>query len=271
MKYVPRTPREGINVSKEHPLVEAGTLLLALSAIFIAVTAILIFLVELVVWLVPPDAEARVLSTWTPSDLAPVAADDGRAVKTEELLARLASHWTDAPYTFRLRVSDSETPNAMAMPGGLIIVTTGLLDRVDSENELAFVLGHELGHFRNRDHIRHLGRGIAIALLFAVIGSSEGSADFGLLVTDLTFRSFSREQESDADAFGLDIVYEEYGHVNESWRFFYRLIEEEGENSDLLIYLSTHPSSSERSDELKSLARFNVYPLQGSLTELAWQ
>ena len=46
----------------------------------------------------------------------------------------------------------------------------GLLENVESENELAFVLGHELGHFRNRDHLRGLGRGIAFSLVLVAGG-----------------------------------------------------------------------------------------------------
>ncbi len=269
MKYVPRTPRDDVNVSDEHPLTEAAILTLGLGIVFAVVAAAIIFFVDLVIVLVPPETEARVLESWTPSYLKPPSQDDRRVDVTRNLLQRLASHWRDAPYRFRLEVTDSEDANAMALPGGLIIVTTGLLDRVETENELAFLLGHELGHFRNRDHLRGLGRGVALSLVLLAIGASDGAASLGLVVTDLTARGFSRQQESDADNFGLQIVYAEYGHVNQSWRLFDRLLEEEGADG-LLVYLSTHPSSDDRIDQLKLYARRHDWPLEGPTKVTGW-
>ena len=68
-----------------------------------------------------------------------------------------------------------------------MIVTAGLLEKVESENELAFIIGHELGHFRNRDHIRGLGRGLAIGILItAVSGNDGGGAQLGATIAPVT-------------------------------------------------------------------------------------
>ena len=164
MRYVAKKPREGINVSDVHPLVEAGTLIAGLTAIFIAIALLLIFLIEIALYFVTAETEARLFADWLPEDLVTISPSDDRLYETQMLVNRLAEHWADSPYTFRVEVDDSGAANAMALPGGLIIVTQGLLDEVESENELAFVLGHELGHYRNRDHLRALGRGIVLAL-----------------------------------------------------------------------------------------------------------
>ena len=193
MKFVPRAPREGINVSQEHPLREAAVLIGGLSAIFAVVALLLVYIVDLAIVAVSPETEARLFSGWTPIDVEPIASDDPRAEKAAAILHRLEAHWLEREYDFRLIVAEDDMPNALAVPGGLIIVTTGLLDEVGSENELSFVLGHELGHFQNRDHLRGIGRGIAFTLLFAAISSSEGGVDFGLAIADLTLRGFSRE------------------------------------------------------------------------------
>ena len=263
MKFVPRAPREGINVSADHPLKEAAILIVGLSAIFALIATAVILFVDLVIVLVPADTEARVLGAWVPDGLTTDTTENTRVNEARALLQRLASHWPDAPYTFRLEVTESPEPNAMALPGGLIVVTSALFDGVETENELAFVLGHELGHFRNRDHIRRLGRGVALALLFAVVGGGEGGADLGIVVTDLTLRGFSRDQESDADRFGLEIVQAEYGHVDDSWSFFQRLIGAARPDSDLFVYLSTHPAAGERIEEMQSYARQKGWPLEG--------
>ncbi len=270
MKFIPKKPREGINVSDVHPLTEAGTLILGLSLIFAAIVLTIVFFVDLVLTFVSTETEVQLFSNWTPNGLVAVKAHDGRESQTRALVERLAHHWPDSPYTFRLEVSESETPNAMALPGGLIIVTTALLDRVETENELAFVLGHEFGHFRNRDHIRQLGRGVALGILFAALRFNDGGGSLGVGIADLTMRGFSREQESDADNFGLEIVYAEYGHVDESWRFFDRIFRDEYGNPEIVTYFSTHPSRSDRIDDLKSYARKNGWPLTGPITRLTW-
>lgn len=270
MRFVPRQPREGINVSDVHPLAEAGALIVGLSLIFAAIVLALLFFVEFVLLFVSPGAEADIFLDWTPDDLVSVTEDDSRVVETQALVARLTAHWPDSPYTFRVEVSDDEDPNAIALPGGLIIVTTALLDSVETENELAFVLGHELGHYRNRDHIRMLGRSIVTGIVFAVLHSTEGDVSLGFTISDLALRGFSRNQESDADSFGLQIVYDEYGHVDESWRFFDRMIDDDHKATGLLNYLSTHPATDERVEDLKSYARSRGWPLTGAITGLSW-
>ena len=271
MRYVPKQPREGINVSDTHPLVEAGTLVVGLTAIFIVIVLALIFLIEVALYFVPAEKEAELFRDWLPDDLVTVSPGDERLHKTQLLVDRLAFHWADSPYEFRVEIDDSDVANAMALPGGLIIVTQGLLDQVESENELAFVLGHELGHYRNRDHIRALGRGIVFSLFFAVATGSSDAAGLGLNVSDLALRSFSRKQESRADEFALAMVYTQYGHVNEAWRLFERWDDEDKSILDLVTYLSTHPQAGDRVESLESLAIREGWPMQGRVTALQWQ
>ncbi|MEM7613101.1 MAG: M48 family metallopeptidase [Pseudomonadota bacterium] len=267
MRYTPRQPDEGINVSKTHPLVEAGTLVLGLTAFFVIATILLVYLVEIMLRLVSVETETRWFAGWVPDDVVAIEDEDPRTTQTRALLQRLTTHWADANYEFRLNVEESDMPNAMALPGGLIIVTTALLDSVETENELAFVLGHELGHFRNRDHIRQLGRATVLSLFFTAITQGSSSGNFGFNITDLTLRNFSREQESEADQFGLSIVYAEYGHVNDAWRFFDRVSDIVGDGGMLRDYLDTHPQPDSRIDALKAYARANGWPLEGQLRE----
>ncbi len=269
MKFVPRKPREGINVSDVHPLVEAGTLVVGLTAIFAVIAVVLIFIIEIALYFVPAEIEAKLFSDWLPDDLVTVSPNDERLYQTQLLVDRLASHWAEAPYAFRVEIDDSSMSNAMALPGGLIIVTQGLLDQVESENELAFVLGHELGHFRNRDHLRALGRGIIISLVFAVLTGND-VAGLGIKAADITLRGFSREQESRADEFGLAVVYSEYGHVNQASRLFERWQESSGELSPFVTYLSTHPEAGDRVEKLRALASRDGWETDGEITPLSW-
>ncbi len=269
MRHVPRQPREGINVSATHPLVEAGTLVAGLTAIFIAIVLLLIFLIEVVLYFVPAEKEAALFRDWLPVDLVTVSPADERLYQAQLLVDRLAVYWEESPYEFRVEIDDSAVANAMALPGGLIVVTQGLLDAVESENELAFVIGHELGHFRNRDHLRALGRGIVLSMFFAVTTGSDVSG-LGIKVSDLALRGFSRRQEHAADEFGLAIVHRHYGHLDEAWRLFERWHESEGNASDIVAYTSTHPQPDDRIRQLESLAQREGWSMVGEVTPLRW-
>jgi Zn-dependent protease with chaperone function len=269
LRYVPKRIREGINVTDVHPLADAGALIVGLTAIAVVIVLALIFLIEVALYFVPVETEARLFSSWLPEDLTAISPVDDRLYETQLLAERLASNWADAPFEFRVEVEDAEVANAMALPGGLIIVTRGLLDDVASENELAFVLGHELGHYRNRDHLRALGRGVVLALFFRVVTGGD-VAGIGINVADITLRSFSRKQEARADEFGLAVVNAEYGHVNEAWRLFQRWDSNTDAADDAIPYLSTHPKPGDRVRQMQELADREGWSEQGTITELPW-
>jgi len=206
---------------------------------------------------------------WLPDDLITVSLDDERLNETQQLVDRLAQHWPDSPYEFRVEISDSDMPNAMALPGGLIVVTAGLLDQVESENEFAFVLGHELGHFKNRDHMRALGRGLVLAIFFTAI-SGDDVAGIGIKTADLALRGFSRRQETEADRFGLMVVNAEYGHVDEAWRLFERWDVRDNKFTGFVTYLSTHPETGERIVDMKAHAAAEEWLADGNITPINW-
>lgn len=271
MKFIPRRAADGVNVSREHPLTEAGVLIAGVGLLVAAATVVLFFLVDIVLWFVPAEREAALFDAWLPADIETVSYDDPRLVGLEELVDRLARHWPESAYDFRVEIDDSPAVNAMAFPGGLIVVTSGLLDAVESENELAFVIGHEMGHFHNRDHIRQLGRGVAVSMLFAALGYANANTGVSASIADLAARGFSRRQERRADEFGLAMVQSEYGHVAEAWRFFERIGGESPSFVDMASYLSTHPSPDDRVERLIALAAANGWPVSGPVTGIRWR
>jgi Zn-dependent protease with chaperone function len=148
----------------------------------------------------------------------------------------------------------------------VIAVTNALLESVESENELAFVLGHELGHFHNRDHLRGLGRGIAFSLLLVAVGVGGGGSAVQLasLAGQFAQRDFSRDQEIEADRFGLALLAAEYGHVSGAAAFFEHLPEREGPlEGGLASYFSTHPVNADRIQALHEVASEMGWELRG--------
>jgi len=267
--FKPRAPRDDVNVSPTHPLKEAAQLVVGTCLLFALAVGLIASGVDLIVRLVPPSAESRVFRSLGAELMARTTNDglDEPAKRLQGLLDRLASHWPDAPYQFRVGITRSEDPNAVALPGGLILVTSALLDQAESENELAFVLGHELGHFRGRHHLRRLGRSVVWGMVLAVaLGSTQTTPDLATLSGGLAARGFDREHERQADRFGLELVQAEYGHVAGAGRFFERLEREASPGANLTAYLSTHPSSRHRIEELRAFARERGFALDGELT-----
>jgi predicted Zn-dependent protease len=184
----------------------------------------------------------------------------------EQLIDRLETNLTpkekkDRNYNI-IYIPDA-TVNAMAIPGDTIVIYRGLLESIESENELMMVLGHELGHFVHRDHLRRLGK---LLILQTTISYFFGDlAGFATSTIEAIGNAhYSQTQEREADAFGLNLLDRTYGHVGGATDFFARLSRET--RLDLGI-LSTHPDPAERVKLLKKLIEVKNYPIK-SLTPL---
>jgi beta-barrel assembly-enhancing protease len=268
--FEPRTPREDVNVSPTHPLVEAGWLIGAALLAGVLLAALAFGVAEVVCRWLPPDLEVRIFA-----DAFDVVADGAAAEETprsraaRDLTERLAAHWSANPYRFRVFVVDAPEPNAFALPGGGIGLTRGLLDHVENENELAFVIGHEIGHFAARDHIRALGRGLVLSLLLQSVGLFGASDAVPGLASDLASRGFARDQEREADAFALDLVAKEYGHAGGADGFFGRLPDAKARFGDrAAVWFHTHPLTEARIRALHERAAERSVPLAGELRAL---
>jgi Zn-dependent protease with chaperone function len=275
VKFDPALPDDTVNVGATHPLREAVTLIVGIALVGFLAFVALAAVVELVVPRISPGLEVRIFSRpEVVSALAPDAPEspDPRRAELGRLLGRVAGHWSENPYQLRVVIFEEATPNALAFPGGLVVVTTGLLDSVASENELAFVLAHEVGHFRNRDHLRGIGRALAFAVVVGAfgIGGSGGAAELALVAGRLTEAGFSRDQESDADEFALGLVQAEYGHVTGASGFFGRLPRPDNAvEREIEDYLSTHPLSEERIEAMRELADARGWRTDGRVVPLS--
>ncbi len=264
MRWVPRRVRADVNVSPVHPLREALVLVAGVAGAGVLLAFIVGLFADLLAPRIPTSWEIRLFPDFLLLTEGKAEGQDRRQETLEALLARLASHWPDNPYDLRIGALEAAAPNAIALPGGRILVTSALLETVESENELAFVLGHEMGHFRGRDHLRRLGRGLTLGLLRVALPGNGSGADLFGLAASLTNRSFSRGQEEEADAFGLALVAAEYGTVASAWDFFERLPAPGSRlERDLAGYLSTHPLGEERMMRLSRLASERGWEMEG--------
>lgn len=164
----------------------------------------------------------------------------------------LDSHRPKLPWQFN--VVNTSQVNAFALPGGKISITRGLLAKMGSEDEMASVLGHEIGHVAARHSVAQYTRGMLISL--AVVGVSAALADskyrhVGSLVAGvagtLLMLSYSRDQERQADELGYAYMtragYNPKGQV-QTFMIFKSL--EKSEPGFIRAMLASHPLTNER-------------------------
>jgi Zn-dependent protease with chaperone function len=264
VSFDPRVPRDDVNASKTHPLADAWWLVIGAAAAGLALAIVALAFAEVLTRALPASLEARLFG-----GLASAEGDHPRAAAARGLLARLAGHWPENPYELQLSVLDDETPNAFALPGGSITVTRGLLEQVESENELAFVLGHEIGHFAGRDHLQAIGRAVVLSLTLSAVFGSVGAEAVPALASDLAGKGYDRGQERAADRFGLELVEREYGHVAGADRFFARLPDAKARLGDrAAAWFATHPVSEKRIAALHRFAAEKGWREAGPLAPL---
>lgn len=267
MRFEPTLPDDRVNISPQHPLRDAALLVLGISATAVAIVLVIAVSVDLLVPYIPPVAESKLFSFFDSEDDANEdAEEDLREKQVQNLMERLAAGWEDNPYAFRVSVLDQSEPNAFAVPGGRIVITSGLLESVSSESELAFVLGHEIGHFKQRDHLRGLGRGLAIGLTLSILDLGGAGGAFELLsgATGIASRHFDRNQESGADKIGLELVWRAYGDVSGATNLFDHLPQPSGKiEEQFQSYLATHPVHSDRIEALNRMADENGWRRDG--------
>lgn len=159
---------------------------------------------------------------------------------------------SDVKVPVSIKVIDSDEVNAFALPGGFFFVNTGLILRADNEAELAGVMGHELAHIAARHGTRQATRGqivnlASIPLLF--VGGWTGYAirqGAGLAIP-MTFLSFSRGFESEADLLGIQYLYKA-GYDPASYTDFFEKLQamEKRKPGTLSKVFRSHPLTEDR-------------------------
>ncbi len=250
MKYEAKLPKKNVNISHENPLKELFTLLLGVLLIFVLIYKILDFSLDLLIPKISYKTEKKIFSAFG-EDIY------GKEDKKLQELVDGLSKCANMPYALKVRVTQSEDLNAFAYPGGQIVVFSALVKKAKSQNSLAFVLAHEIGHFKNRDHLRAMGKSLVMSVLISM-ATNESSSGFFDYLNHIVQTKYSREHESQADKIALEVLNCYYGHVGGSDEFFKSI----NKKSSIFSYLSTHPPTKERIENLHKLTKENNYKIK---------
>ncbi len=205
------------------------------------------------------DARAKNVLNRDPAQVARV-----RSI-SQRLIAKTGAFRADAPgWAWEVNVISVPEANAWAMPGGKIAVYSGLITELNlTDQELAAVIGHEIAHAL-REHMRErasqaVTQNLALGVLGAATGAGQGTLDLAQLALQVTLQlPHSRQQETEADRIGVELS----ARAGFDPRAAVTLWEKMGQAAQGAPpeFLSTHPSSAARTQDLRVYAA-RVMPL----------
>jgi predicted Zn-dependent protease len=177
-----------------------------------------------------------------------------------ELGARLTA---GSAFQYEFHVAENPAINAFALPGGVIVVHTGLLRAARRPEELAGVLAHEVQHVEQRHSLKAMIKDTGMRGLWAAVSGDLGGTLAGQAALKLGSLRFSRDAEREADVRGFETLVkldiDPQGMVD----FFGTMSKQAGASPP--AWLSTHPSSEDRQQSLlamrAALGKRNFPPL----------
>lgn len=162
--------------------------------------------------------------------------------------AARVSDRTDLDYHFK--VVDDDSFNAFTIPGGYVYVNRGLLARVNTEDEVAVVLAHEIGHIAARHAAKQIQAQMGYSLIMDIAFGASGSQDLAQAL-NITFSlissGYSREDELQADRLSVRYVSRAGFNPEAALRVLGLIQElEKSDPANMLVFLRSHPPASQR-------------------------
>ena len=236
-------------------------LILWVALSFLGAWAIWRFALPAAIWVavaLTPDAlrdavDAGTISALDRLEAEESALDDERKAQVRETFDTLLAA-ADLPpddYTLLFRDLPGMGPNALALPGGTIIITDALVLEFPNPSVIAGVLAHEIGHVEDDHGLRQVYRSLGLYVLITMIAGDTGPLLEDLLLEGglLLSLTYSRAFEREADQFGMNLA-AEAGFDPEGLLAFFEALPDAGETE--AGWTSTHPASGERIEAIRA-------------------
>ena len=228
-----------------------------------------------------PEQEIRLGLQAAPTMIAhmggKIPSSDPRAQEVQKIGQQIASRTTahKGPWRYQYHVlADSKTVNAFALPGGQIFITLALLNRLQTEAQLAGVLAHETGHVIERHSAEQMAKNQLgqILVLATGVGASDSThsgraqqaAAVASIVNQVTQLRYSRKDELEADEWGLRLM-TEAGYDPKAMLEVMQILEKAAPGGHTPEILLTHPYPEHRIQHIK--AYLEKHPPSSHLTE----
>jgi Zn-dependent protease with chaperone function len=190
--------------------------------------------------------------------------DKGPAV---EAVQRIGNQLTaGSRYKYQWFVAKDNEVNAFAIPGGIIVVNSGLLKKAESANELAAVLAHEVQHVEQKHALKNMLTSAGLASVVLVV-LGDASTVMMIIAHQVSAQYFNRQVESDADLRGVELLHKMKINAEGMITFFKKMAQEYKGQSEMPDWFSSHPDMLSR---IKTTEDFiGKRPCQGCV-DLSW-
>lgn len=158
-------------------------------------------------------------------------------------------------------LADTQTINAFALPGGQIFITAALLERLETEGQLAGVLGHEVGHVVARHSSEHLAKQKLTQGITGAIGTAAGSmqtAQMAAAVGQMINLKYGREDELESDKLGVQFMVDA-GYDPRSLVGVMEILAESSGGARQPEFMSSHPDPGNRVQRIQQVIE-ELYP-----------
>lgn len=219
---------------------------------------------------VPPDWEAKlgdaVVEQFVKNETKCASSLPQQSV--DRIMQALNTAAPKHPYRFHVYIVKDKTVNALAAPGGNLIIFTGLLEQTKSTEELAGVLAHEMQHVLQKHATKGIIQNLSITALLTVALGDAGIA--GDAARTLGSLHYSRTMEEEADRHGMELLIKARISPNGMIDIFDTLSKKYGNEPELFKYISSHPLMADRIKKLKTQAETASLVSTPLLPDISW-
>jgi beta-barrel assembly-enhancing protease len=152
-------------------------------------------------------------------------------------------------YRYEFHVANDDVLNAFALPGGIVVINSGLIKATQRPEELAGVLAHEVQHVEQRHSLQGMVKNLGLRAVWALVSGDLGGTLAGQTVVQLTSLKFSRDAESEADANGFDALVKQ-GIDPSGMPAFFKIMSDKAADAPV-AFISDHPLSKDREQALQ--------------------
>jgi predicted Zn-dependent protease len=173
----------------------------------------------------------------------------------EKILRRLIEKNGLNDLNIKLHLVENEQINAFALPGGHMVVFSGLVAGCTKETELMGVIGHELAHISQKHVMKKLIKEVGLNVLISASSGNGGQVILQKSIKTLSSSAYDRGLESEADRLSVEYMLEAEADPNAFAGFLMRYSEKEKEIPEQFFWVSTHPESAQRAASIKEMVK----------------
>lgn len=173
--------------------------------------------------------------------------------------------------TIEVHILNTSEVNAFALPGGRLIINSGLILNSENQEELAGVISHEIAHIELNHVMKKLIKEVGLSVLISITTGGSGGDMVKETAKLLSSTAFDRSLEKEADMKAVDYLIEAKLDPEPFAHFLYRLSENESEAMQYVTWMSTHPESKERAKYLIEYSQGRSVAYKPILSQESWE